>query len=120
MLTQLVSSQEVGARAAEMEAAATKMAGELAEYKAESKELHNQEHTIRRLEDKTRSLEAQLEDKVPCPCTCCTVRTLLRSESFCIQLSSLHSPPPSRSRYSISRELRCCTRLTVNSKCLLC
>ena len=58
-------TQEAGARAAEMEAAATKMAGELAEYKAESKELHNQEHTIRRLEDRTRSLEAQLEDKVP-------------------------------------------------------
>ena len=57
--------QEVGARAAEMEAAATKMAGELAEYKAESKELRNQEHTIRRLEDRARSLEAQLEDKVP-------------------------------------------------------
>ncbi|CAL5227002.1 g9892 [Coccomyxa viridis] len=54
---------EVGARAAEMEAAATKMAGELAEYKAESKELRNQEHTIRRLEDRARSLEAQLEDK---------------------------------------------------------
>ncbi len=47
-----------------MEAAATKMAGELAEYKAESKELRNQEHTIRRLEDKARSLESQLEDKV--------------------------------------------------------
>ena len=50
-----------------MEAAATKMAGELAEYKAESKELRNQEHTIRRLEDRARSLEAQLEDKVPFP-----------------------------------------------------
>ena len=47
-----------------MEAAATKMAGELAEYKAESKDLRNQEHTIRRLEDRARSLEAQLEDKV--------------------------------------------------------
>ena len=63
--------QEVGARAAEMEAAAAKMAGELAEYKAESKELHNQEHTIRRLEDKARSLEIQLEDKVSFTCTCC-------------------------------------------------
>ena len=55
-----------------MEAAATKMAGELAEYKAESKELRNQEHTIRRLEDRARSLEAQLEDKVPLPHTWCT------------------------------------------------
>lgn len=64
--------QEVGARAAEMEAAATKMAGELAEYKAESKELRNQEHTIRRLEDKARSLEAQLEDKVPFSHKWCT------------------------------------------------
>jgi homeobox protein cut-like len=46
-----------------MEAAAAKMAGELAEYKAESRELRNQEHTIRRLEEKARSLEAQLENK---------------------------------------------------------
>ena len=50
-----------------MEAAATKMAGELAEYKAESRELRNQEHTIRRLEDKARSLAAQLDDKVILP-----------------------------------------------------
>ena len=95
-------AQEAGARAAEMEAAATKMAGELAEYKTESKELHNQEHTIRRLEDKTRSLEAQLEDKVPFPCTCCSVRTQLRSESVCSQLSSLHSPPPSLYKYFVT------------------
>ena len=81
-------AQEVAARAAEMEAAATKMAGELAEYKAESKELHNQEHTIRRLEEKARSLEAQLEDKVTCPCTSCTASMQLRSLTICSQLSS--------------------------------
>lgn len=55
--------QEVGARAAEMEAAATKLAGELAEYKSESKELRNQEHTIRKLEERARALEAQLDEK---------------------------------------------------------
>lgn len=71
--------QEVGARAAEMEVAAAKIAGELAEYKAESKELHNQEHTIRRLEEKARSLETQLEDKVPPPCTCCPALIQFRS-----------------------------------------
>ncbi len=47
-----------------MEAAAAKLAGELAEYKAESRQLRNQEHTIRRLEERARTLEAQLEEKV--------------------------------------------------------
>lgn len=47
-----------------MEAAAAKLAGELAEYKAESRELRNQEHTIRRLEERARTLEAQLDEKV--------------------------------------------------------
>ena len=85
-------TQEAGARAAEMEAAATKMAGELAEYKAESKELHNQELTIRRLEDRTRSLETQLEDKVPFPYTCCAARMQLKSYTTYSQLSSSHPP----------------------------
>ena len=51
------------------------MAGELAEYKAESRELRNQEHTIRRLEEKARSLEAQLEDKASftASCPCCAL-----------------------------------------------
>jgi septation ring formation regulator EzrA len=47
-----------------LEAVAAKLAGELAEYKAESKELRNQEHTIRKLEDRVRSLDSQLEEKV--------------------------------------------------------
>lgn len=41
-----------------------KMAVELAEYQAESKELHNQERTVRKLEDRVRDLEAQLIVKV--------------------------------------------------------
>lgn len=40
------------------------MAQELAEFKAESTELKNQDLTIRRLEERNRNLEAQLEDKV--------------------------------------------------------
>ena len=92
-------TQEAGARAAEMEAAATKMAGELAEYKAESKELHNQEHTIRRLEDKARSLEIQLEDKVPLPCTCCAAWMQLRSYADCSRRSSSPWPPTFLSKY---------------------
>lgn len=40
------------------------MAQELAEYKAESKELKNQDGTIRRLEERVRSLEAHLQEKV--------------------------------------------------------
>lgn len=40
------------------------MAAELADFKAESKQLRNQELTMRRLEERARSLEAQLEAKV--------------------------------------------------------
>ena len=40
------------------------MAAELADFKAESKQLRNQELTMRRLEERVRSLEAQLEAKV--------------------------------------------------------
>ena len=40
------------------------MAQELAEYKAESKELKNQDGTIRRLEERVRILDAQLQEKV--------------------------------------------------------
>ena len=47
-----------------MEAAAAKSARELAEYKAESSQLRNQDLTIRRLEEKARQLEAQLQEKV--------------------------------------------------------
>lgn len=36
---------------------------ELAEYKAESQELKNQDFTIRKLEETVRELEAQVEEK---------------------------------------------------------
>ena len=56
--------QDTAARAAEVETQALKLARELAEYKAESKGLVNQELTIRRLEDRNRVLEADLAAKV--------------------------------------------------------
>ncbi len=37
---------------------------ELAEYKSESNQLKNQDLTIRKLEERTRHLDAQLEEKV--------------------------------------------------------
>ena len=49
---------------AEVEAAAEKASRELAEYKAESAELRNQDLTIRRLEERVRGLEADLQEKV--------------------------------------------------------
>ena len=42
----------------------TKLAQELAEYKAESRELKNQDLTIRKLQEKVASLEADLTEKV--------------------------------------------------------
>lgn len=62
---QLLWPQESSARLAEVEAAAAKSARELAEYKAESSGLKNQDLTIRRLEERARQLEAQLQEKVP-------------------------------------------------------
>ncbi|KAK9826852.1 hypothetical protein WJX81_008080 [Elliptochloris bilobata] len=59
----LNGAMEASARCAELEAAARNLAGELADFKAESKQLRNQELTIRRLEERARSLEAQLEVK---------------------------------------------------------
>ena len=47
-----------------MSAQVQKMAQELAEYKAESTELRNQDGTIKRLEEKVRSLEAAGAEKV--------------------------------------------------------
>ena len=41
-----------------------KLARELAEFKAESKGLVNQELTVRRLEERTRTLESELASKV--------------------------------------------------------
>lgn len=43
-----------------------KMAQELAEYKTESKELRNQDGIIKRLEERIRSLEAAIDEKVCC------------------------------------------------------
>ena len=55
--------QDTAARGAEVEAQTLKLAKELAEYKAESKGLKNQELTIRRLEERHRTLEAELAAK---------------------------------------------------------
>lgn len=63
----MLGLQEASARCAELEAAARRLAGELADFKAESKELRNQELTIRRLEERARTLEAQLEAKACTP-----------------------------------------------------
>ena len=76
--------QEASARSAELEAATRRMAAELADFKAESKQLRNQELTIRRLEERARSLEAQLEAKVR------------RSETACGLLLSLEVCMPRR------------------------
>ena len=51
-----------------MEAVAARSARELAEYKAESSQLKNQDLTIRRLEERARQLEAQLVEKVRTGC----------------------------------------------------
>ena len=54
----------MASHSAELEAHVRKLAQELAEYKAESKELKNQDGTIRRLEERVRGLEAQNQEKV--------------------------------------------------------
>lgn len=59
--------QELASQSSEHEAQVCKLSQELAEYKAESKELKNQSGTIRRLEERIRSLEAQVQEKVPIP-----------------------------------------------------
>ena len=59
-------SQEAASHTSELEAQVRKLAQELSEYKAESKELKNQDGTIRRLEERVRSAEAQLQEKVGC------------------------------------------------------
>jgi len=55
--------QELASHNAEVTIQMCKVAQELAEYKAESKELKNQDGTIRRLEERVRSLEAQIQEK---------------------------------------------------------
>jgi homeobox protein cut-like len=68
--------QELASHNAEVQAQMCKIAQELAEYKAESKDLKNQDGTIRRLEERVRSLEAQLQEKVdPFPITELSPRT---------------------------------------------
>eukprot|EP00884_Botryococcus_braunii_P002856 jgi/Botrbrau1/12571/Bobra.0169s0105.1 len=59
----LAAALETASRSADLEAQVRKMAQELAEFKAESSQLKNQDLTIRRLEERARVLEAQLEDK---------------------------------------------------------
>ncbi|KAG1675885.1 hypothetical protein FOA52_001542 [Chlamydomonas sp. UWO 241] len=54
---------ESASRATELEASCRKLAQELAEYKAESTTLKNQDHTIRKLEEKCRVLELAMENK---------------------------------------------------------
>lgn len=56
--------QESAGHVAEVEAEAAKTARELADFKAESAGLRNQDLTLRRLEEKNRSLETQLVEKV--------------------------------------------------------
>lgn len=56
--------QELASKCTAAEARANRLAQELAEYKEESSALRNQDLTIRRLEEKVRSLEAQVEEKV--------------------------------------------------------
>ena len=59
----LATGLEFASRAAELEAQVSVLSSELDEYRAESKELKNQDLTIRRLEEKARGLEADLQDK---------------------------------------------------------
>lgn len=54
---------DYASRVAELEAAAVKSARDLAEFKTESEGLRNQDLTIRRLEDKVRTLEAALGER---------------------------------------------------------
>ena len=54
---------ETASRATDLEAQCRKMSQELAEYKAESTQIKNQDLTIRKLEEKIRNLEAHLEEK---------------------------------------------------------
>lgn len=56
--------QDTAARTAEVEAQAMKLAGELAEFKAESQGLMNQQLTVRKLEERVRNLEGELAAKV--------------------------------------------------------
>ncbi|KAK6142463.1 hypothetical protein DH2020_022811 [Rehmannia glutinosa] len=56
--------EEKDARLSELESENRKMKVELEEFRTESTHLKNQQATIRRLEDRTRQLEQQMEEKV--------------------------------------------------------
>eukprot|EP00898_Chlorokybus_atmophyticus_P007204 jgi/Chlat1/7485/Chrsp60S07002 len=60
----LATASEECARTGELERENHRMRMELEEYRAESANLKNQQVTIRRLEERNRLLEAQMEDKV--------------------------------------------------------
>lgn len=59
----LSAAFETASRVADLEAQCKKMSHELAEFRAESTQIKNQDLTIRKLEEKVRSLEAALEEK---------------------------------------------------------
>lgn len=59
----LAAAFETASRVAELEAQCKKMSHELAEFRAESAEIKNQDLTIRKMEEKIRGLEAALEEK---------------------------------------------------------
>ena len=54
------------ARVAELESSNKKTLQELADFKAESKDLRNQELTIKRLEAQMGHIKAQLQNQVNC------------------------------------------------------
>ena len=54
---------ETASRATDLEAQCKKMAQELAEYRAESAQIKNQDLTVRKLEERVRQLEAHAEEK---------------------------------------------------------
>ncbi|PIN11084.1 Transcription factor/CCAAT displacement protein CDP1 [Handroanthus impetiginosus] len=60
----LTSIAEKDARLSELESENRKMKVELEEFRTESTHLKNQQATIRRLEERTRQLEQQMEEKV--------------------------------------------------------
>ncbi|GAQ87720.1 Transcription factor/CCAAT displacement protein CDP1 [Klebsormidium nitens] len=60
----LASASETAARVAELEAENRRFRQELEEYRAEASNLKNQQVTVRRLEERNRQLEQQMEEKV--------------------------------------------------------
>lgn len=56
--------QDAASRVAELEGTNRRVLQELADFKAESKELRNQDLTIKRLEAQLAQLKAQLQNKV--------------------------------------------------------